>query len=124
MLGRLAGHFSDEQIAATLNRLGLRTGAGNSWNRFAWLRRATTIRKQAREDVVTTERRNGSASVPSVRRMVKRKVLPGSQVVPGAPWQIPAVALESCAASGPRRNRLSVPQTPQGEQQKALFSKG
>ena len=28
---RMAGHYADEQIAATLNRLGLRTGAGNSW---------------------------------------------------------------------------------------------
>ena len=28
----MAERFSDEQIAATLNRLGLRTGAGNTWN--------------------------------------------------------------------------------------------
>ena len=29
---QMAGTFSDEQIALTLNRLGLRTGAGNTWN--------------------------------------------------------------------------------------------
>jgi hypothetical protein len=29
---QMAGRFSDEQIAATLNRLGLRTGMGHSWN--------------------------------------------------------------------------------------------
>src|SRR3989454_3071739 len=29
---RMAGQFSDEQIASTLNRLGMRTGAGNTWN--------------------------------------------------------------------------------------------
>jgi hypothetical protein len=27
----MAGRFPDEQIAATLNRLGVRTGAGNTW---------------------------------------------------------------------------------------------
>jgi hypothetical protein len=29
---RMAERFGDEQIAATLNRLGLRTGADNNWN--------------------------------------------------------------------------------------------
>src|SRR6202795_2475394 len=29
---QMAGKFGDEEIAATLNRLKLRTGAGNSWN--------------------------------------------------------------------------------------------
>jgi hypothetical protein len=28
----MAGKFSDQQIAATMNRLRLRTGVGNSWN--------------------------------------------------------------------------------------------
>ena len=30
--GRMAGRFGDGDIAATLNRLSLRTGAGNTWN--------------------------------------------------------------------------------------------
>ena len=29
---RMAGRFGDGEIAATLNRLWLRPGAGNSWN--------------------------------------------------------------------------------------------
>jgi hypothetical protein len=32
VIRQMAGRFSDEQVAATLNRLGLRTGAGNTWN--------------------------------------------------------------------------------------------
>jgi len=28
----MTGRFTDEQIAATLNRMGMRTGAGNTWN--------------------------------------------------------------------------------------------
>ena len=32
MVRQMSGKFPDEQIAATLNRLGLRTGAGNAWS--------------------------------------------------------------------------------------------
>ena len=32
VLRQMAGKFSDQQIAGTLNRLRLRTGVGNSWN--------------------------------------------------------------------------------------------
>ncbi len=32
VIRRMAGRYSDEQIAATLNRLGLRTGPGNTWS--------------------------------------------------------------------------------------------
>jgi len=32
VLRQMAGKFSDQQIASTLNRLRLRTGVGNSWN--------------------------------------------------------------------------------------------
>jgi len=32
IIGQMAERFSNEQIAATLNRLGLRTGADNTWN--------------------------------------------------------------------------------------------
>src|SRR6185436_15395747 len=32
VLRRMSGKFPDDQIAATLNRLGLKTGTGNTWN--------------------------------------------------------------------------------------------
>src|SRR5438552_12406872 len=32
VLRRMSSRFPDEQIAATLNRLGLKTGTGNTWN--------------------------------------------------------------------------------------------
>src|SRR5260370_15469367 len=32
IIRQMAERFSNEQIAATLNRLGLRTGADNTWN--------------------------------------------------------------------------------------------
>ena len=33
IIRRMAGKFPDDQIAATLNRLGLRDGTGNTWTR-------------------------------------------------------------------------------------------
>lgn len=133
VLGRLAGHFSDEQIAATLNRMGLRTGAGNSWNqiRVASARNyhqlPTFDPERAREDVVTLDRaaQRLGVSPTSVRRLIERKVLPASQVVAGAPWQIESGALESEVvqqAVQDVKNRQSVPQTPSGDLQKPLFS--
>ena len=32
MIRQMSGRFGDGEIAATLNRLSLRTGAGNGWN--------------------------------------------------------------------------------------------
>ena len=133
VLGRLAGHFNDAQIATTLNRLGLRTGAGNSWNqvRVASARSYHQLPafdpEQAREDVVTLDRaaQRLGLSPTSVRRLIKRKVLPASQVVAGAPWQIPAAALESEAvqqAVQDVKNGPSVPRTPPSDQREALFS--
>ena len=43
IIKQMAGQFPDELIAATLNRLGLKTGAGNPWkkNRVCSLRKQT-----------------------------------------------------------------------------------
>jgi len=100
---QMAGKFSDEQIAATLNRLKLRTGAGNNWNE----QRVSSLRhyhmfpaydpRTASTGMLTLEEtafRLG-ISATTVRRMIQQKLLPASQVVSCAPWQIPAEATQS-----------------------------
>jgi len=42
VLKRMAGRFPDDQIAATLNRLGLQTGPGNTWTRVVCGQSAAT----------------------------------------------------------------------------------
>ena len=97
---QMAGKFSDEQIAATLNRLKLRTGAGNNWNE----QRVSSLRhyhrfpaydpRTAPMGMLTLEEtafRLG-ISATTVRRMIRQKLLPASQVVACAPWQIPVEA--------------------------------
>lgn len=102
---QMSGKFPDEQIAATLNRLGLRTGAGNTWStqRVYSLRHYHDLPNnkvsRANLPVITLEEaahRLGISST-SVRRLIDQTLLPAIQVVACAPWEIPVEALEDKA---------------------------
>jgi hypothetical protein len=100
---RMAERFGDEQIAATLNRLGLRTGADNNWNE-ARVRSARRYNQLSTFDpsypgnngvTLREAAQRLNVDLTIVRRMIPEKKLPASQVVACAPWQIPVEALES-----------------------------
>lgn len=129
---RMASLFSDRQIAATLNRLGLRTGAGNTWveGRVRWLRsyhELPAYRPHTTTGVLTLEQtaeRLGIA-VNTVRKLIEEKVLPANQVVPCAPWQISAEALASEKVSqvvADIKKRAHRPQSTNREDQEVLFA--
>jgi excisionase family DNA binding protein len=131
---QMAATFSDEQIAVTLNRLGLKTGPGNTWNegRVRSARDTHGIpqcdRTQPREHVTLDEAaRQLGVSPTTVRRLIATRQLPARQVVRYAPWEIPRDALASDVV---RRTisaiklRLHTPQTHTTEDQPAMFSKG
>jgi DNA invertase Pin-like site-specific DNA recombinase len=132
VLRQMAGKFSDQQIAATLNRLRLRTGVGNSWNvmrvrsaRSYYELPAFAQNDQPREVTlqVAAQRLNLSQSI--VRRMIAEKILPARQVVVCAPWQIPVEALDSEAIrkkANEIKNRVRVPQNQRIEGQQSMFS--
>jgi len=133
VIQQMAGRFRDEQIAATLNRLGLRTGAGSTWNeeRVRSARQyhqlPTFDPNHSRNDSVTlreaAQRLNVGLTI--VRRMIAEKKLTASQVVVCAPWQIPVKALESEAVRKEVekiKNGVRAPRTPQVDGQQALFS--
>jgi DNA invertase Pin-like site-specific DNA recombinase len=99
---QMAGRFDDQLIASTLNRLGMRTGIGNTWDktRVCSLRhhhrfpgfdpqhpRTTVTLKEAAQRL--------QVSAKSVRHMIAEKKLPATQVVEYAPWEIPVEALDS-----------------------------
>lgn len=100
---RMAGQFTDEQIATTLNRLGMRTGAGNTWNEG----RVYSLRHYHQLPAYDASRRPGGVltleqaaarlkvSPCVVRRLIEARTIVATQVVPGAPWQIAAETLES-----------------------------
>jgi DNA invertase Pin-like site-specific DNA recombinase len=135
VLRQMAGKFSDQQIAATMNRLRLRTGVGNSWNEMR-VRSARSYYQlpafrqddQAKAEEVTVkiaaQRLHVSESI--VRRMIAEKILPARQVVVCAPWQIPVEALDSDAireAASKIKNRVRVPQSHGVDEQESMFSK-
>jgi hypothetical protein len=98
---RMANSYSDEQIAATMNRMGLRTGAGNTWNyqRVYGLRRshhlpAPTSRSSQTLTLEQTAEQLG-VSATCVRHMIERKLIAATQIVDCAPWETPASVLES-----------------------------
>ncbi|HKD09593.1 MAG TPA: recombinase family protein [Bryobacteraceae bacterium] len=103
VLRRMSGRFPDEQIAGTLNRLGLRTGSGNTWNegrvRSARSYHSLPAYAAANRDPKTitleeaSERLHISHNV--VRRLIEENRIPVTQVVPWAPWEIPITAVES-----------------------------
>jgi excisionase family DNA binding protein len=85
----MAERFSDEQIAATLNRLGLRTGADNTWNEGR-VRSAREYQQlpafdsnHPRKDFVTLREaaQRLGLSLTIVRRLIAEKKLPASQVI-------------------------------------------
>jgi hypothetical protein len=94
---QMAIGYVDEEIALTLNRLGLKTGAGNTWNEM----RVRSLRQYLKLPVCRPEQQVGrlnleqaavqlGVSATVVRRLIKRKILPATQIVFGAPWQIDA----------------------------------
>jgi len=86
---------SDAAIASILNRLGYRTGAGNTWTemRVLTLRRERGIpghQKLGDKSWVTLAGAAQELKVCAgvIRKLVTREILPAKQVVENAPWVI------------------------------------
>jgi excisionase family DNA binding protein len=99
----MAGRWSDEHIAASLNRMGMPTGQGKTWtaHRVASVRRVRAIHayKSADKDGEWLTMTEAAAALGvtnhRIRHLIKTNVLPAEQVVPGAPYQIRADDLAS-----------------------------
>jgi DNA invertase Pin-like site-specific DNA recombinase len=101
---RMAGGWPDQEIAASLNRLRLRTGAGNTWTAS----RVVSLRKRLRlvdyDEALATPMLtlNQAADRLGVgpwvlRRLITRGILQATQVVPCAPWQLDPSVLDTDA---------------------------
>ena len=133
VIREMAGKFSNQQIAATLNRLGLRTGAQHTWTegRVRSARQyhgLPACEANGKSDQILTldeaAQRLG-ISPRSVRRLIEQKVLPAGQAVAYAPWQIQAEALETegiKTAVKTIKDRARLPQAQVIEQQQSMFS--
>jgi excisionase family DNA binding protein len=134
VLQQMAGAHTDEQIATTLNRLGLQTGAGHTWNE----QRVHSARRTHHLAAYDPQRSKGfltleqaaeylGVSANSVRRMIKQGKLQADQVVACAPWRISVVALDSETIRQAVQNIKDGspgPRTQSGLNQEVLFSTG
>jgi excisionase family DNA binding protein len=125
----MAARWSDEDIAATLNRMGLPTGHGKTWtaHRVGSLRRVRGIHAyrsaEKNGEWLTMSEAAAKLGVSNhqIRRLIKEGVLPANQVVPDAPYQIRASDLQdervTIALARRGRPRRSIPET-----QTSMFS--
>ena len=99
----MAGRWSDEHIAASLNRMGLPTGQGKTWtaHRVASVRRVRGIHayRSAGKDgewlTMTEAAKALGVTNHMIRHLIKSDILPAVQLVSGAPYQIRADDLAS-----------------------------
>lgn len=103
VISQMALHFTDKTIATTLNRLGLKTGTGSSWNKS----RVNSTRShhnlasydlngEMAHSFLTLERaaKELHVSQSTVRRLIKNKIITAKQAINCAPWQIEKSELE------------------------------
>ena len=101
LVRELAKVCADGMIAATLNKLGCRTGRGHRWiaARVASLRVRNRIPARSQDKARTWLTLEEAAeelgvATTTVRRLIRREVLPATQVVAHAPWVIERVNLD------------------------------
>ena len=99
----MAGRWSDQDIAASLNRMGMPTGQGKTWtaHRVSSLRRVRGIHgyRSAEKNGEWLTLRDAAAKLGvshhQVRKLIKAGILNSEQIMPDAPHQIRAVDLAS-----------------------------
>jgi excisionase family DNA binding protein len=131
LIEQLARLMPDRQIAAQLNRMGLKTAKGYGWTRS----RAGSFRtdnaianyapgeRQIRGEFTIEEAAERlGVSYSTVQRMVKQRQLPARQVCPGAPWIIRTEDIDrfrDCGSTG--RGRFRAPSPAMSAQQTLDF---
>ena len=94
----MACRWSDQEIAASLNRMGLPTGQGKTWTarRVASTRSVHGIHEKKGEWLTLSEAAAKlGVTRHKIRWLIKEKILFSEQVIPDAPHQIRAADLES-----------------------------
>jgi excisionase family DNA binding protein len=98
----MATRWSDEDIAASLNRMGMPTGQGKTWtaHRVSSVRRVNGIHAYRSADnngewlTMSEAATTLGVTRHRIRRLIKEGILTAEQVVPGAPYQIRAAELQ------------------------------
>jgi hypothetical protein len=113
VIRQMGARWSDEHVAATLNRMGTATPFGHAWNakRVAGYRRTKGIAgyesaiKDGRCLTMVEAAEHLSVSCHFVRKLIKSGALPAKQYVFDAPWQILAADLALPTVQAALRDR-------------------
>ena len=100
---RLGGRWPDRQLAVTMNRMRCRGERGGPWTtvRVRELRErlgfAAFAPDTSRPPTISADEaaHRLSICISSLHHLIRAGVLPAVQVMPSAPWEIPAEALET-----------------------------
>ena len=118
LIRQLARLMSDKQIAAQLNRMGIKSAKGHTWTRARVgnfrqdnrIANYTPGERQARGELTIEEvAEQLGISYSTVQRLIQRKQLPAAQVCPGAPWIISAQDVDAYRRQGGGRKGPSSP---------------
>lgn len=99
----MAGRWSDQDIAASLNRMGMPTGQGKTWtaHRVGSIRRVNGIHgylsadKQGEWLTMSDAATKLGVSHHQIRKLIKAGILVSEQIIPDAPHQIRTADLDS-----------------------------
>ena len=132
LIEQLARVMSDSQIAAQLNRMGVKSAKGHTWTRIRVgnfrtsndILNYTPGERQGRGELTVEETAEKlGVSYSTVQRMVQRKQLRGAQICPGAPWIIRSEDLDVlCTEGGNDERRRVAPSSGLSDQQTLAFS--
>ena len=100
---KLGGQWPDRELAVTMNRMRCKTPDGLTWTtvRVAELRQRLGVPAfDAEAERPPTISADAAAHrlgicVTSVHKLIRHGVLPATQLMPSAPWQIPVEALDT-----------------------------
>lgn len=98
LIEELSKVCSDQSIAATLNRLGFKTGGGKTWRLHSvhnarYIHRLKNYRKENAWVTVEQTSKELGVSHTVIRRLIREGTLPASQVVESTPWIIDCKSL-------------------------------
>jgi hypothetical protein len=103
VIRKLGGQWPDRDLAVSMNRMRCKTPDGLTWTtvRVAELRNRLGVpafdaeAERARTISADAAAHRLGICVPSVHRLIRRGMLPATQLMPSAPWQIPVAALDT-----------------------------
>jgi excisionase family DNA binding protein len=131
LVRQLARQMSDKQIAAQLNRLGIKTAKGHTWTRtrvgnFRTIHEIPNYSHGEREarGELTLEQAAIllGVSYSTVQRMIQRRHVPAHQVCPGGPWILRVEDVEAFRTQkGANQPRKSRPSSPHRDQRTLVF---